>query len=343
MLKPSTTMSALSPQPPVVLDRSLATIASLFRQEVRPGNPQRDFWESWAHRIDMYGFSCPSEKYQHDQCWSWPILRTSYDDDQQFNQAVTAIQRLALVRLEDEHRDSRSHGKPNDDALEAAREKICEVRHSAELISQAWSTMVEHAQNSKPGETLTPDDVISHELVRRYHMDIVENNQTLDGADVPTAWGHARSLDPEQKLGSRSGLFIYLDQESIRRLAQAPSQEELANMAPEDRSKTAWDFWVKAVWTESETDEDHEDTGQMADIPLGRRRVRLYDMFDVFMDLSDGSLDEMQIEGTDRQRFDRQRLSWPGKEWELCQPSETNYSIRRNTWLQELYGGMVYR
>lgn len=42
----------------------------------------------------------------------WTILRTSYDDDEEFTQAVAAIQRLALVRLEDEYRESRTRGKP---------------------------------------------------------------------------------------------------------------------------------------------------------------------------------------------------------------------------------------
>lgn len=333
-------MLALSPQPPVVLDRSLATFSNRFPQDVRPGNPDRQLWQDWASSIDLYGFRCTSEEYQHDQCWGWTIIRTSYGDDKEFDQAVAAIRRLALVRLEDEYRDSRARGEPDNDTMEAAKKKVSKGRDPLEWVSQAWSAMVGHAQDALPREPLTPDFVITHELVRRYHMTIVQNSQALDEADVSKAWEYAHALDLEEREhGARGVLFIYLDKESIYHLARAPSQEELTSADPGKRSKTAWAYWVKAVGTECEVAEDGNDTDQMMDAPQARRRMRLYDIFDVFIDLCHGSLDKASIERRDRECFDRERLVGPGREWEFC--SNEGWAHLRDPWLRELYGKRV--
>lgn len=337
-------MFPLSPQPPVVLDRSLATFTSLSirsPQDLRPGNPDRQFWKEWISYIAMYGFYCTSEEYQHDQCWGWTILRTSYDDDEAFNQAVAAIQRLALVRLEDEHRDSRTRGRPDNDTVEASKEKITQYWDRLGWVSGSWATMVRHAQDAMPGEPLTPDFVISHELVRRYHMTIIQDRQTLDGVDVAKAWDYAHALNLEEREpGARSALFIYLDQESIDQLASAPGQQNLAAMDPRTRSKTAWEYWVKAVWIECETTEDGKSTDRMMGIPLGGRRIRLYDIFETFMVLCTRSLDEMDIEGRGRERFDRGRLGGPEGEWDLC--GEESWEYEREPWLRDLYGERVH-
>lgn len=333
-------MFALSSRPPAVLDHSLAFFFEQVPKEIRPGNPERPFWEAWQFVISLYGFNCSSAEYQHEQCWGWTILRTSYDDDEKFTQAVAAIQRLALVRLEDEYRESRTRGHPDNDDMDAVKEKLDKVAvhpKKRECIQQAWSAMVGPAQDALPeGEPLTPDWVITHELMRRYHHIILQDSQALDGADASMAWEYAHALcleDREQ--GPRGALFIYLDKESIHRLAQAPSQEELASMAPGDRSKTAWEFWVKVVSTACEVTEDGDDTDQMMEYPLGRRRLRLYDFFEVFIDLCSGNLDEMGIEGRGRERF-----VWHDvREWELCRVPWR--SPRVESWLRELYGEVV--
>ncbi|ROT37292.1 hypothetical protein SODALDRAFT_360992 [Sodiomyces alkalinus F11] len=291
----------------------------------RPGNPEREFWQTWQYIICLYGFGCTSDEYQHEKCWGWTILRTSYDDDEAFTQAVAAIQRLALVRLEDEYRESRTRGKPDNGGMDAVKEKLDKVPGHPNLrehIQQAWSAMVGPAQDALPeGEPLTPDWVITHELVRRYHHVILQDSQALDGADARTprleayskAWEYAYALN----LGER---------EEIARGAL---------MAPDDRSKTAWEYRVKVVSTASEVTEDGDDTDQMMEFPLGRRRMRLYDFFDTFIYLCEGDLDEMAVEGWDRERF----VGHEEREWELCR-NRWATGVRA-PWLRELYGEVV--
>ncbi|KAL2752052.1 hypothetical protein ACRALDRAFT_1083636 [Sodiomyces alcalophilus JCM 7366] len=330
-------MFALSPHPPAELDDSLGSFFHQVPRDLRPGNPERPFWDPWQHTISLYGFRCTSEEYHHEKCWGWTILRTSYDDDEAFTQAVAAIHRLALVRLEDEYRESRTRGKPDNDDMNAVNEKLDQVPGHPNLrnsIKKAWNAMVGPARDALPeGEPFTPDWVITHELVRRYHNIVVQDRKALDGADVVEAWEYAHALDlQEREWGARGQFFIYLDKESIHRLAQAPSQEELARMAPDERSKTAWHYWVKAVSTSCQVTEDGDDTDQMLDLPEGRRRLRLYDFFETFIHLCHRSFDQMGIEGYGRERFVWQE----NREWELCEnfqgPFITTY------WLTELYG-----
>lgn len=110
-------------------------------------------------------------------------------------------------------------------------------------------------------------------------------------------------------------------------------------MDPGTRSKTAWEYWVKAVWTECETTEDDEETDRVMEILQGRTLIRLYYIFASFMSLCSGGLDEMSIEGRDRERSDRERLVGPGREWEIC--GQESWANLREPWLRELYGERV--
>ena len=133
---------------------------------------------------------------------------------------------------------------------------------------------------------------------------IVQDREALQGADVSKAWQYAHALElGEREGGARGEFFIYLDQESINLLASAPSREELARMKPANRSRTAWDYWVKAVSLSCEVTEDGDDTDEMMKYPLGRRRIRVYDFFETFLHLCHGNLDEISVEGKDRERF----------------------------------------
>ncbi|KAK3177853.1 hypothetical protein K4F52_009405 [Lecanicillium sp. MT-2017a] len=245
-------MLAFSPNPPAVLDRAPGWFFQNVSRDLRPGNVERDYWQSWQAQVSTYAFCCAAEEYDHDICWGWTILRTSYDDDEKFNRAVSAIHRLALVRLEDEYRQSRTIGQPDNDHMDAVDRKLNKFQGNPSLrerVQEAWQTMAGRAKETMPpGEPFNPDWVITHELALRYHNLIVQDSKALEGADVSQAWQYAHALELEEReQGARGEFFIYLDQESIDLLAYAPSQEELARMEPADRSKTAWDYWVKAV------------------------------------------------------------------------------------------------
>lgn len=322
--------------PPLILDHSLSFFFYQFPKDSRPGNPERQFWKTWQSRISLYSFKCTSERYRHDQCWGWTIIRTSYEDDEKFNRAISAIHRLGLARLEDEYRESRTTGRPDNSDVDAVDQRISEIPghpNLRERMQTSWRAMIEPALEALPaGEPLTPDWVITSELVRRYHNRFVQDRDALEGADVSRAWRYAHSLNiEEEERGARGALFIYLDKESIELLAQAPSQEEPARMAPDDRARTAWLSWVKVVSTGCEATEDEEDTNEMMRYPLARRRLRLYDFFDVFMRICEGSLDEMGVEGQGRRGFVRRE-----QEWEFCRHPGPNG--KRGRWLHEFYG-----
>jgi hypothetical protein len=93
--------------------------------------------------------------------------------------------------------------------------------------------MVEPARAAlPPQEPLTPDWVISHEMARRYHNVVIQEKESLNGADTVKAWEyvHAHGLiDTEH--GARGALFIVLDQGSIDLLLATPSKEELSKMS----------------------------------------------------------------------------------------------------------------
>lgn len=58
--------------------------------------------------------------------------------------------------------------------------------------------MVEPAIETLPAEEpLTPDWVITNELARRYHYQVVENRDSLEGADASKAWKYAHSMNIE--------------------------------------------------------------------------------------------------------------------------------------------------
>lgn len=305
-------------------------------KEIRPGNPTRPFWNSWQYDISLYGFCCTSEEYDHEQCWGWTILRTSYDDDEKFRQAVSAIRQLALVRLEDEYRESRTRGQPDNDNLDDVDRKVGEMSDEAtrQRLQRSWRAMAGPSGDAMPQrEPATPDWLITHEMVRRYHIPIVQDKEALQGVDASEAWQHAQTLSlGEMEIGPRGQFFIYLDKESIDLLAQAPSPDALASMAPHGRSKSAWEFWVKVIQVECGVDEEGEDTDQMSEDPLTRRRIRLYDFFETFMHLCAGDLSEMSVEGNGRERF----ISNGEREWEFCSIHWGN--TIRESWLNELYG-----
>lgn len=148
------------------------------------------------------------------------------------------------------------------------------------------------------------DYVITSELARRYHDRVVQDRNTLEGADAARAWRYARSMRiGEEEGGARGALFVYLDKESIDLLAQVSGQEGLANMSPDYQARTAWLFCVKVISTGCEVTEDGDNMVEVMVDPMERRRMLLYDFFDVFMRLCEGSLDEMDVEGQGRQGF----------------------------------------
>ena len=153
-------MLALSPNPPAVLDNAAARFFHGISRDLRPGNVERDYWQWWQGDISMYAFYCAVEEYDHDMCWGWTILRTSYDDDEKFNRAVSAIHRLALVRLEDEYQQSRTTGQPDNDDMDAVGGKLSKLRGNPglrELVQEAWHTMASRAKDAvPPGKHSTP-------------------------------------------------------------------------------------------------------------------------------------------------------------------------------------------
>lgn len=323
--------------PPRILDHSLSFFFNQLPKDLRLGNSEREFWQTWQTRISLYGFKCTSELYCHEQCWGWNIIRTCYEDDEKFNRAISAIHQLGLARLEDEYRESRTKGRQEHSDVDAVDQRISKIPghpNLRERLQMSWHAMVEAARETLPaGEPLTPDWVITNQLARRYHNQVVENRDVLEGADASKAWKYAHSMNiVEEEGGARGALFVYLDKESIDLLAQAPSQEELASMSLDDRAKTAWKFWVKVISTACEVTEDGDDTDEMMEYSLARRRLRLYDFFDVFIRLCEGNLDEMGVEGQGRRGFVRREE----QEWEFCQhPGATS---KRGKWLSELDG-----
>jgi len=166
---------------------------------------------------------------------------------------LAAIQRLALIRLEDEYYESRTKGKPDNEDVNIVIEKLNQVPGyvPSKYIQQAWSAMVSSAREALPkGEPITPDWVIS---------------------------------------------------------------------------------------TACEVSEDGDDTDQMLECPRGRRRIRLYDLFEIFIDLCGRNLDEITVGGWDREHFVQHEL----QEWELC--ANRVACPLQEPWLQdqELYGEVV--
>ncbi|KAG8161173.1 hypothetical protein KVR01_009437 [Diaporthe batatas] len=321
--------------PPLVLDNSLSFFFNQLPKDLRSGNPERQFWKTWQGRLSLYNFKCKSEQYRHEQCWGWTIIRTSYKDDEKFRHAVSAIHRLGLARLEEEYLESRTSGRPDNSDVDVVDQRIAEIPGHPNLrehVQRAWHTMVEAARGALPaGEPLTPDWVITNELARRYHNHIVQDRDALEGAKASEAWKHVRALDiEEEEQGARGALFVYLDEESIDLLARAPGPDELARMSPDDRARTAWRSWVKVVSTACEVAGDGDDMDEMMADPLARRRVRLYDFFEVFLRLCEGCLDEMGVEGEGRRGFVE------GPKWTFCRLPGA--SGRRAKWLDEFYG-----
>ncbi|KAH8787953.1 hypothetical protein F5883DRAFT_707065 [Diaporthe sp. PMI_573] len=322
--------------PPLILDHSFSFFFNQSPKDLRLGNPERQFWQTWQGRISLYGFKCASEQYRHEQCWGWTIIRTSYEDDEKFNHAISAIHRLGLASLEDEYRESRTGGRPDNSDVDTVDRRIAEIPghpNLRKLVQASWHAMLESARKALPaGEPLTPDWVITNELARRYHNQVVQDSAALEGADASKAWKYAHSMNiEEEEEGARGAFFVYLDKESID-LAQAPSQEEMANMSADDRAKITWQFWVKVVSTASEVTEDGDDTDEMMRYPLARRRLRLFPFFEAFIRLCEGNLDDMGVEGQGRHGF----VSHEEREWEFCQcPGAIG---KRREWLDELDG-----
>jgi len=58
--------------------------------------------------------------------------------------------------------------------------------------------MVSSARGALPkGEPFTPDWVITHELIRRYHHIILQDRKALGGASASKAWEYTHALKQE--------------------------------------------------------------------------------------------------------------------------------------------------
>lgn len=187
--------------PPLVLDRTLGFFFNQLPKDLRIGNPERQFWKTWQGQVSTYGFSCASEEYRHEKCWGWTILRCSYEDDEKYNRAMSALHRLGLARLEDEYRESRTSGWPDNSDADAVDQRIAKVPGHPNLrkhMQEGWHAMVESSREALPaGEPLTPDWAITNELVRRYHILVVQDRDALDGADASRTWKYAHSMNIE--------------------------------------------------------------------------------------------------------------------------------------------------
>lgn len=159
----------------------------------------------------------------------------------------------------------------------------------------------------------------------------MQDPDALEGGDASRAWRYAHSTNIEKEEGGvRGDLFVYLDKKSIDVLARAPRQWDLERMSADDRARTAWLSWVKIVSAVCEVTGDADNTENMMESSLATRRLRMFDLFDVFMCLCEGGLDKISVEGQGRRGFVR----CEEQEWEFCrQPRGTG---KRGKWLHEL-------
>ncbi|KAM0268698.1 hypothetical protein ACHAQH_009927 [Verticillium albo-atrum] len=338
-------MLSSDPEAPEPTDSTAATFFHNLPAADRPGDIHRRIWTEWIGRFFVYGSRCTG--YEHDKCWGSTILRTSYEDDDKFALAIAAVRRLALMPIQLDF-EARGSGPARDQPANVNGPKVngeailnvgAVHPKARETLQQAYRGMVRRARKAAPlGTRCTHDWVITHELICRYHNLIVEDRPVLDGADVAAAWQYYHhSGCEERESGLRSAMFVLMDQEAVNHLAAVPSEQELASMTSLERARVSWQHWIKVVTTRCKCTDEGDGLDEISDDHMDRRRIRMFDFFDIFLWLQHRDISEMGVEGHDCQRFPGYRDS----EWYFCENPDGQPVAW--PWLEGLYGENIPR
>lgn len=126
---------------------------------------------------------------------------------------------------------------------------------------------------------------------------------------------------------------MLLDRESIEHLSSAPDEQELAAMTPLERARVSWQHWIKVVTTRCNVADGEHIEDEISHDAMGRRRIRLFDYFDIYLRLQSIDISEVGVEGNDREHFPGYELE---DEWLLC--GNSNEDPDTWPWLEEIYG-----
>ncbi|KAH6693934.1 hypothetical protein F5X68DRAFT_248453 [Plectosphaerella plurivora] len=212
-----------------------------------------------------------------------------------------------------------------------------EASHLTEMYRDFVRPYIE--ANPPGSEPVTLADVFAGELLQMHHNMVLEDREALNGADLDSAFLYqAAYLDKRNiyhQVASRGGFFVYLDKESIERLAQVPDDEAMAVMTRDEKARLGWETWVKIVSMEGRTDpEDLSDwpvyTGVSRE-PSALRRLRLPLWFDFLGAVGDRRMKGMDYEGDGYEHG-------PGSaEWTYTPPNHYEFPGKKER-MEGLYG-----
>lgn len=332
-------MNPYDPQPPETIKGERLMV--LHDRVLRP-NPLPTLFE-WFLHFHKFGSTC--SYYQHGSCWGATILRVSYDDDQLFARAVRAIRRLMIVKIPFEYEKwLELHVWQTDHPLEPLpAEWDFSASHPSVNVpfytNQYREIFREHTEIHPPRYQITLADVVSTELRRMHHNIIIEDRSGLDGADPAAAWMYHHKRFEQLDKRARGGFFVYLDKESIERLASVPDDEALAAMTMDEQAAVAWENWVKIIdvsgYIDPEDDADDAEELGISPIPWRRRRLRLGNWFEFIVETAECYMDEASLEGAGHHRG---RPSSP--EWTFSPADHFLFSGKEER-MKALYGPRV--
>lgn len=202
----------------------------------------------WLKSLNTMSHSCRAD---HQVCWGFVMVRTSYGDDLQFERAVAAIDRLvrhfvfaAELALARQYLDERMAHSPGEFAgLPPAAREVSDAPNVA-----FWSM---------------------------HHNDFVEDRAALDGASIEEAsaafTAYVEAGDSFH--GTRGRNFVLLDQETLDQLDDVPGDDDALAADPDPR-RICWSHWIKVV--------------NVMEGEKGQMKVRLWDLVEAFFDLYAG-------------------------------------------------------
>jgi hypothetical protein len=341
-LPPNTTITS-DPDPSGVPKEASYHFYNLHSGADKPGNPFRKTVELWgADLASDCGTSCAA--YEHNTCWGLTIIRTSYDDDDAFERAVSALRRLNKLVLELD-RDHNFHNEndptPVTENFHLPGTDLRVTGHGPQSMHDTYQGIIKIARAAVPADTpLTHETIQMLHIWSSFHNIIVQDKTVLDGADVSAAWEFYHDSNLAERVeGIRSMFFVLLDREAIEHLASAPTDEELSTMTYLERLRVAFDYHIKAVNTDRDDPEDDEhldeDYVKTPGDPEDRRRIRILDYLDILSELQHCQFAELGYEKYNLRPAKERDGYVDYRDWDFVDNHEHSYQTRE--WIKEFY------